>query len=975
MAQDVGTVYVKVLPSGQGFGKSLEGQVDSAVKAGSKTGFGDLVSKAGGAFGKIGKIGLGAVTAIGTGIAGLAGKGGFDRALNIERAQSKLAGLGHDASSVQAIMDDALKSVRGTAFGLGDAASVAASLSAAGVKSGAQLENVLKTVADTAQISGRSLTDIGTIYGSVAARGKLQGDDMLQLMSSGIPVLAMLGKHLGKTSAEVSEMVSKGKIDFQTFADAMQEGMGGAALKAGETFDGALANTKASLSRLGEKFMNPVLENARNLFNAAIPAVDGFTNAIAPLSEQFGGTLSSAMDGVIAKIGEFSKGLEDGTITLDDIKRRVGEIAGGFAAISFAGPALSNISSLDGIFGNLDKIPSQISGKKKPILDALDKVRGDMGARASLFGEGLSPITDKVTSFFEPVTSRISSFGSKIGGAFSTAGSKIMSGASTIGGKIAAPFQTLGGKIGGFLSPVTSRISSFGSTITGALGDAFGGAFMGVGGKIQSLGGDILGKFTSLFSPGRFLKILSFGTVAAGLVAGLGAVVSQGGAEMLGQITELAGQLPGMITGFIDQLLANLPQFISTGSEVIQTLLQAIVTAAPTLLQGAAQVILTLVTGLSQQLPTLIPMAIQLITTIIMGLIQALPLLLEAGLQLIMGLAQGLIQALPTLLEALPQIITALIEFLVSALPQILEMGVQLLIMLVNGIVTAIPQLMAMLPTIINTVVDTLISNLPMIINTGIQLLIALINGLVNALPQLMGMVPQIISTIVSTLASNFPRLVSAGMDAIVQLITGLGKSFPQIMSKMKEVPGIIVGAIGDAGKMLWESGTKIIGGLIDGIGSMFSKAKDAVSGFLGGIRNLLPFSPAKEGPFSGKGWTLYSGRSIAEALADGIQDKANLVSKAVDSTLSQAHARIVDSSAISRAFSQSLSDGWDTARLGDGLTGQLVADSAYRAAIDLRDSQTADVVGELRSLRREMPGFIADYTPVMSARDLARVR
>lgn len=47
-------------------------------------------------------------------------------------------------------------------------------------------------------------------------------------------------------------MVSKGKIDFQTFADSMQEGLGGAALAAGDTFSGALANVKAALSRLGE---------------------------------------------------------------------------------------------------------------------------------------------------------------------------------------------------------------------------------------------------------------------------------------------------------------------------------------------------------------------------------------------------------------------------------------------------------------------------------------------------------------------------------------------------------------------------------------------------------------------------------------------------------------------------------------------------------------------------------------------------
>lgn len=247
-AQDIGVVYVHVEPSGKGFGKSIEGDIGDAVSKASRKGSNTLISKIGGAFGKIGKVGTGAIATLAGGITALAAKGGFTRALNIENAQAKLKGLGHDSASVTEIMNDALVSVKGTAFGLGDAATVAASLSASGVKEGGELTKVLKTVADTAQISGRSLTDIGTIFGSVAARGKLQGDDMLQLMSSGIPVLQMLGKHLNKTSAEVSDMVSDGKIDFQTFADAMKEGLGGAAQSAGTTFAGALANVKAALS-------------------------------------------------------------------------------------------------------------------------------------------------------------------------------------------------------------------------------------------------------------------------------------------------------------------------------------------------------------------------------------------------------------------------------------------------------------------------------------------------------------------------------------------------------------------------------------------------------------------------------------------------------------------------------------------------------------------------------------------------------
>lgn len=304
-AQDIGVVYVHVEPSGKGFAKSIEGDIGDAVDNASKQSSNTLISKIGGAFGKVGTVGTGAIATIAGGITALAAKGGFTRALNIENAQAKLKGLGHDSASVTEIMNDALASVKGTAFGLGDAATVAASLSASGVNEGGQLTKVLKTVADTAQISGRSLTDIGTIFGSVAARGKLQGDDMLQLMSSGIPVLQMLGKHLNKTSAEVSDMVSGGKIDFQTFADAMQEGMGGAAQSAGTTFTGALANVKAALSRLGETAATPILNGLRGLFNQAIPLIDAFTAAVSPTLEKVGAGLQKGLEQAIPTVTAF----------------------------------------------------------------------------------------------------------------------------------------------------------------------------------------------------------------------------------------------------------------------------------------------------------------------------------------------------------------------------------------------------------------------------------------------------------------------------------------------------------------------------------------------------------------------------------------------------------------------------------------------------------------------------------------------
>ena len=88
------------------------------------------------------------------------------------------------------------------------------------------------------------------------------------------------------------------------------------------------------------------------------------------------------------------------------------------------------------------------------------------------------------------------------------------------------------------------------------------------------------------------------------------------------------------------------------------------------------------------------------------------------------------------------------------------------------------------------------------------------------------------------------------------------------------DLPGKIIGALGDVGKMLYESGKKIIQGLIDGIKNKALDITGVIGGILSTARNLLPFSPAKEGPFSGKGWTTYSGAAIVDGLIQGMQSR-----------------------------------------------------------------------------------------------------
>ena len=1014
-AQDIGVAYVHVEPSGKGFGKSIEGDIGDAVNKASKKSSNTLISKIGGAFGKIGKVGTGAIATLAGGITALAAKGGFTRALNIENAQAKLKGLGHDSASVTEIMNDALASVKGTAFGLGDAATVAASLSASGVKEGGELTQVLKTVADTAQISGRSLTDIGTIFGSVAARGKLQGDDMLQLMSSGIPVLQMLGKHLNKTSAEVSDMVSDGKIDFQTFADAMKEGLGGAAQSAGTTFTGALANVKAALSRLGESAATPIMEDLRKTFVALIPAVDAFTNQAKPLVSTFANGLEPAFGKVIGLIGQLSSGLQNGSITIGDLAGKVATLAGGFALLGGAGGNADKIiglldqlgktgdKGLSDLVSGLKKSSSEVSGafdavKSKvdtfkayltpalrdamtidgdPFANAINRVKTGGSQFASATDDMFKAIRRKLTPGMSSLTFRwensglyaglngmqdgLSSFGSTLRGKAGQLGGAITKGLATAAGGINTsplgkavtaigsktrplfnksvreamtldgdPFATVLAKISAKTSTITGKLSSLAVPFKTASGNIFGGLGDAIGGPLQNAIG---------------IKFLGIGALAAALVAGIGMIDSQMGGQLSLVINSAFASLPGILSKAETWIQSSLPQFVSSGTYIIEMVLQGITSALPSLVSVGASLIDTIVTGLASHLPTLMPMAVTLVTSLVTSLIAAAPQLMSAGLTLLDGLLQGIVASLPTLAAAIPQIITAIIIALATGLPQLMGQGVQMILNLVNGLVSAMPQLVAQVPQIISTLIDGLCNNLPQILSTGVQMLVTLVTGLAQTLPLLIAYVPQIIASIANTIASHLPQILSTGVKLLVTLASGLVSAIPQLVGK---IPSIISSIKNAFTSVNWGSvGLNIIRGIASGIASA---AGDLVNAAVKAAKNALDFVKKALGIHSpSRVFRDEVGVMVGRGMALGIDDSAHVVSRSMDSLVS---SMSLDSADWSKTGRLNVTNGTGT-DTGDG---------------DLRELITA-----VESLHSDLGSIIAKYTPTIGDRDFAR--
>lgn len=98
---------------------------------------------------------------------------------------------------------------------------------------------------------------------------------------------------------------------------------------------------------------------------------------------------------------------------------------------------------------------------------------------------------------------------------------------------------------------------------------------------------------------------------------------------------------------------------------------------------------------------------------------------------------------------------------------------------------------------------------------------------------------------------------VSNGISGAVSFVAGL--------------PGRALSALGNIGSKLYNSGWSLIDGFRRGIVNAFSNAVNAVKNGLQRIRDFFPFSPAKEGPFSGHGYTLYSGRALTADFAKGM--------------------------------------------------------------------------------------------------------
>lgn len=784
--------------------------------------------------------------------------GGYKRLATIEDSTAALTVQLGDAKEAASLLDQVMTVVTGTPYKFESFGAAATQMVGFGVEVN-KIPKYLTAIGEAAATQGKGAQDAAdgmtTAFGRAQALGRITGQTINALSDRGVNALAILANHYGVSTAEAQKMVTKGIIPAAEGMDVLADGiLNGSDGVAGATvaFEGTMAGLRETMTGASGGF-----KSAMDRFGASV--LGPFQGLITEGFQQAAGAIDKAGKWVN---GALTRLVESGTAKA--VLDRLRQIPAAVTAVTTLltqgfTPAVREAMGWEEdskIVDQILKIRDGFTGLRDLLL------KGDFtSALREAFGweedSGVVDLLLRIRSSAQETFAVIGRVGTLLGGAVKDLAPAL----GQIAGSLAVASAAIGVSVWDLFLVVLEAVAEILVAVVVPMVQALADWMS----KNQAAVTVLVGAYTAWRVAALGLKVIQ-GVMAAITAAKAAYTAATYGAS--GATYAFAGAQNASKASLIGARLAMVAYRIQMIAAAVAT---KAVTAAQWLLNAA----------MSANPIMLIILAIVALVAGFIWLwnnVEGFRNFFIAAWQWI----QGAVQAVADwFMNTLVPFFQSIWDGIVAGLTWLWELYVSIWTGIYDTVMTVVQAISDFIQTVWNAIVGfftTVFNTIKTIVTTYFTVYKTIILGVFNAVKSFIQTVWNAIKSIV-TGAVNAVKSVISGIGQIVSKVVGfftkikdgIQQKFTAAVNWVKGIPGKIIGALGNTGKMLWDSGKKIIGGLTDGIKSMAKKVKDTVGNVLGGIRNLLPFSPAKEGPFSGRGWTTYAGRSIVQALGQGM--------------------------------------------------------------------------------------------------------
>ena len=171
---------------------------------------------------------------------------------SFERIEKQLTTVTGSAETARKVFEGLEQVNIESPFELTELTQAAAKLSAFGVEN-EKLVDVTKRLGQVAAGTSQEIGGIALAYGQVLAKGRLQGEELLQFVERGVPLQEELQRMLGLTGEEFSEAMRKGRIGSELVEKAV-ENLTDETGKFGQAFANTSGTIDNKLSNMRDQF-------------------------------------------------------------------------------------------------------------------------------------------------------------------------------------------------------------------------------------------------------------------------------------------------------------------------------------------------------------------------------------------------------------------------------------------------------------------------------------------------------------------------------------------------------------------------------------------------------------------------------------------------------------------------------------------------------------------------------------------------